>query len=127
MPALGRLSRRERQIMDVVYARGSATAAEIVTALGTPNADASIRKLVRILEHKRFLTHVRRGVEHVYRPVVPKPQARNAAIKHLVKTFFDGSPERAAVALLNNGKAGLSAEERAQIVALIMAARKEGR
>jgi predicted transcriptional regulator len=121
------LSRRERQIMDVVYARGSATAAEIVEALGDPAADASIRKLVRILEAKGWLDHVRRGVEHVYSPTVSKLRARKAALRHLVATFFDGSPERAALALLDTAKDRLSPEERARLLALIEAADKDQR
>jgi len=123
----GHLSRRERQIMDVIYSRGSATAAEIVAALGEPEADASIRKLIRVLEGKGRLTHERRGIEHVYKPTVSKRKATKAAIQHLVETFFDGAPERAAVALLDEVKDRLTAEQRAQLAALIAAASKEGR
>src|SRR6058998_3125785 len=94
--AVPSLSRRERQIMDVIYSRGSATAAEIVADLGDPSADASIRKLVRVLEGKGWLTHDRRGIEHIYKPTVSKKRARKAALEHLVETFFDGAPERAA-------------------------------
>ena len=121
------LSRRERQIMDVVYSRGSATAAEVVADLGDPGADASIRKLVRVLEGKGWLSHERRGIEHVYRPTLSKQRARKAALQHLVETFFDGSPERAAVALLDAAKDTLTPEARAQLAALIAAAVKEGR
>jgi predicted transcriptional regulator len=121
------LSRRERQIMDVIYSRGSATAAEIVGALGEPDADASIRKLIRVLEGKGRLTHERRGIEHVYKPTVSKRKATKAAIQHLVDTFFDGAPERAAVALLDEAKERLTTQQRARLVALITAARKEGR
>jgi predicted transcriptional regulator len=124
---LPQLSRRERQIMDVVYARGSVTAAQIVKELGDPAADASLRKLVRILEAKGWLTHSRRGIEHVYAPTVSKPRARKAALRHLVATFFDGAPERAALALLDAARDRLSPRERAQLSALIEAARKEGR
>jgi BlaI family penicillinase repressor len=121
------LSRRERQIMDVIYSRGSATAAEIVGALSEPEADASIRKLIRVLESKGRLTHERRGIEHVYKPTLSKRKATRAAIQHLVDTFFDGAPERAAVALLDVAKDRLTAEQRAQLAALIAAASKEGR
>ena len=120
-------SRRERQIMDVIYSRGSATAAEIIEALGEPEADASIRKLIRVLESKGWLTHERRGIEHVYKPTLSKRKAAKAAIQHLVDTFFDGAPERAAVALLDEAKDRLSADQRAQLAALIAAAIKEGR
>jgi predicted transcriptional regulator len=121
------LSRRERQIMDVIYRRGNATAAEIVAALGEPEADASIRKLIRVLEGKGRLTHERRGIEHVYKPTVSKRKATKAALQHLVDTFFDGAPERAAVALLDEAKDRLSVEQRAQLAAMIAAADKEGR
>ena len=121
------LSRRERQIMDVIYSRGSATAAEIVGALGEPDADASIRKLIRVLESKGRLTHERRGIEHVYKPTVSKRKATKAAIQHLVDTFFDGAPERAAIALLDEAKDRLTAGQRARLAALIAAASKEGR
>jgi predicted transcriptional regulator len=120
-------SRRERQIMDVIYSRGSATAAEIVGALGEPEADASIRKLLRVLEGKGWLTHERRGIEHVYKPTLSKRKATKAALRHLVDTFFDGAPERAAVALLDEAKDRLTAGQRARLAALIAAASKEGR
>jgi predicted transcriptional regulator len=126
-PTPPNFSRRERQIMDVIYRRGSATAAEIVEGLGERDADSSIRKLIRILERKGRLTHERRGIEHVYTPTLSKRKATKAAIQHLVETFFDGAPERAAVALLDEAKDRLTAEQRSQLAALIAAARKEGR
>jgi predicted transcriptional regulator len=113
--------------MDVIYSRGSATAAEIVGALGEPGADASIRKLIRVLESKGWLMHDRRGIEHVYKPTLSKRKAAKAAIQHLVDTFFDGAPERAAVALLDQARDRLTAEQRVQLAALIAAASKEGR
>jgi predicted transcriptional regulator len=121
------LSRRERQIMDVIHARRRATASEVVARLGEPGADASIRKLIRILETKGWLTHTRRGAEHVYTSTISTQRARRAALRHLVETFFDGSPERAAVALLNTAKDRLTVEERAQLARLIAAAGREGR
>jgi BlaI family transcriptional regulator, penicillinase repressor len=124
--SLHALSRRERQIIDVVYGRRTATAAEIVEALGDSSDDASIRKLVRILEGKGWLTHTRRGAEHVYRPTLSKHRAGKAALRHLVDTFFDGAPERAAVALLESVKDRLTTDERAQLAALIASAAKDG-
>ncbi len=111
--------------MDVVYQRGSASAADIVADLGDPTADASIRKLVRVLEGKGWVTHERRGIEHVYRPTISKQRARKAALQHLVDTFFDGAPERAAVALLDAAKDRLTRQERTRLAELIAAARKE--
>ena len=113
--------------MDVIYARGSATAADVVRDLGDPAADASLRKLIRILEGKGWLQHTRRGLEHLYMPTVSKSRARTAALRQLVDTFFDGAPERAAVALLDAAKDRLSPEERTLLARLISAANKEGR
>jgi BlaI family penicillinase repressor len=113
--------------MNAIYARGTATAAEIVDDLGDPTADASIRKLVRILQAKGWLYYTRRSVEHVYSPTVSKLRARKAALRQLVETFFDGAPERAALALLDAAKDRLSTQQRAQLAALIEAAVKEGR
>lgn len=112
--------------MDVVYQRGSASAADIVADLGEPTADASIRKLVRVLEGKGWVTHERRGIEYVYRPTISKQRARKAALQHLVDTFFDGAPERAAVALLDAAKDRLTRQEHTRLAELIEAARKEG-
>jgi predicted transcriptional regulator len=126
-PSPPHFSRRERQIMDVIYRRGSATAAEIVEVLGERDADSSIRKLIRVLERKGRLMHARRGIEHVYTPTLSKRKATKAAIQHLVETFFDGAPERAAVALLDEAKDRLTAEQRVQLATLIAAASKEGR
>jgi predicted transcriptional regulator len=113
--------------MDVIYARGSATAADVIGDLGDPAADASLRKLIRILEGKGWLQHTRRGLEHLYVPTVSKARARAAALRQLVDTFFDGAPERAAVALLDAAKDRLSPEERTLLARLISAANKEGR
>lgn len=113
--------------MDVIYARGSATAADVVHDLGEPKADASVRKLIRVLEGKGWLQHTRRGLEYRYIPTVSKSRARTAALRHLVDTFFDGAPERAAVALLNAARDRLSPEERTLLARLISAASKEGR
>lgn len=120
------LSKRERQILDALYRRGQASASEIVADLGDEAGDASIRKLVRVLEEKGFLAHERRGHHHVYRPTIPHRQASRSALRHVVDVFFGGSAPRAAAALFDP-RARLSEEERRQLEALIQKAAKEGR
>jgi len=120
------LSKRERQILDVVYALGEASAAEIVARM--PEAgDASIRKLVRILEEKGFLAHARRGREHLYRPTIPHGRASRSALRHVVEVFFGGSAAKAAAALLDPKQRKLTAEERRMLEQLIDKASQEGR
>ena len=119
------LSRRERQIMDVVYARGQATASEVADALPDPPSNSAIRALLRILEEKGHLRHVQDGPRYVFLPVVPRDRARKSAMKNLVRTFFDGSAAQAAAALIDQSK--LSNDEFDRLTALIEKARKEGR
>ena len=99
MSAPHRLSRRERQIMEIVYARGSATAAEVLDGMSDPPSYSAVRAMMRILEEKGHLTHRHDGPRYVYSPVVPRTAARQSALKQLVKTFFDGSATQAVAAL----------------------------
>src|SRR3954447_16757773 len=92
------LSRRERQIMDVVYRHGHATAAEIHHELPDPPVAAAVRTLLRILEEKGHLRHEKDGPRHVYYPTTPRSVAQRSAIRHLVGTFFDGSRAAAVAA-----------------------------
>jgi BlaI family transcriptional regulator, penicillinase repressor len=119
------LSRRERQIMDVIYARGQATAAEVIEALPDPPSYSAIRALLRILEEKGHLRHLQDGPRYVFVPVVPRDRARRSALKNLVRTFFDGSAAQAAAALIDQSR--LSPEEFDRLRDLIEKARKEGR
>jgi BlaI family transcriptional regulator, penicillinase repressor len=119
------LSRRERQIMDVIYARGQATAAEVAAALPDPPSYSAVRTHLRILEEKGHLKHHEDGPRYVFVPVVPRDRARRSALKSLVRTFFDGSAAQAAAALLDQAK--LSDEDVDRLSALIERARKEGR
>lgn len=121
------LSKRERQILDVVYALGAATAGEIVAAMPDEVGDASIRKLVRILEEKGFLAHERRGHAHVYRPTIPHGKASRSALRHVVDVFFGGSAPKAVAALLDPKQRKLTAEERRTLEELIARASEEGR
>jgi predicted transcriptional regulator len=121
------LSRRERQIMDVVYRRGQATAAEVQAELPDPPSYSAVRALMRVLEDKKHLRHEQQGAAYVYLPTVPADSARRSAVRHLLNTFFDGSPSRAMAALLDAGQARLSPDELDRIGRLIEAAKKEGR
>jgi predicted transcriptional regulator len=119
------LSRRERQIMDVIYARGQATAAEVTAALPDPPSYSAVRALLRILEQKGHLRHQEDGPRYVFLPTVSRDRARRSALRNLVRTFFDGSPAQAAAALLD--QADLSEDDMARLSELIDKARKEGR
>ena len=109
------LSRRERQIMDVVYRRGRATAAEIHADLPDPPVAAAVRTLLRILEEKGHLRHEKEGPRHVYYPVTPRNVAQRSAVRHLIGTFFNGSRAAAIAALLDESDRPLTADEREQI------------
>ena len=120
-----KLSRRERQIMDVIYGRGEATAAEIQEALPEAPSYSAVRALLRILEEKGHAKHETQGTRYVYLPSVSRERARNSALTRIVTTFFDGSAAQAAAALLDSGS--LSNDELERLSALIDRARKEGR
>jgi len=121
------LGRRERQIMDVLFRRGKATVAEVRSDLAQPPTYSAVRGMLRFLEEKGLVAHQQDGVRYVYRPVVSRRVARASALKHLVRTFFDGSTSSAVAALLDLSDTRLSSKERQQIVAMIEAANKEGR
>jgi BlaI family transcriptional regulator, penicillinase repressor len=121
------LSRRERQIMDVVYRRGQATAAEVQAEMPDPPSYSSVRALMRVLENKGHLRHQQEGAAYVYLPMVPADSARRSAVRHLLQTFFGGSTEKAMAALLETSQAKLSPAELDRIGHLIEAAKKEGR
>ena len=118
------LSRRERQIMDVIYRRGSATAAEITAELPDPPTSTAVRTMLRILEDKGHLTHEQDGVRYVYRAVVDREQARESVISHVVRTFFDGSAEQAMATLIDRSASELTDAELARLAGLIAKARK---
>jgi len=119
------LSRRERQILDILYARGSASAAEVREAMPDPPSYSAVRALLRILEEKGHAKHQTLGTRYVYLPLVPRENARHSALTRIVHTFFDGSAAQAAAALVDSGS--LSDEELTRLSALIDRARKEGR
>jgi predicted transcriptional regulator len=121
------LSRRERQIMDVVYARGAASAADVHAALPDPPSRTAVRTLLRILEEKGHLRHRQEGLTYVYEPTRPRGHAGRSALQRVLQTFYDGSLEKAVAAHLNDGAAPLSAEELARLAQLIRQARQKGR
>ena len=120
------LTRRERQIMDVLYRRGRATAAEVMAELpGEPNY-STVRTQLRVLEDKGHVRHEEEGGRYVYAPAVPRHAARKSALKHLVETFFDGSAEQVVAAVLGGEASRLSDDDLERISELIDKARKEG-
>ena len=120
------LTRRERQIMDVLYRRGRATAAEVMPELpGDPNY-STVRTQLRVLEDKGHVRHEEEGGRYVYAPAVPRHAARKSALKHLVETFFDGSAEQVVAAVLGGEASRLSDEELDRVSAMIDKARKDG-
>ena len=121
------LSRRERQIMDIVYRQGHATAAEIHAELPEPPHAAAVRTMLRILEDKGHLRHEKEGQRHVYYPKTPRSVAQRSALRHLIGTFFNGSRAAAAVALLDESDRPLSRTEREQLDAVIRKLRTEGK
>jgi predicted transcriptional regulator len=120
------LSRRERQIMDVIYRRGRATAAEVLEDIPDPPSYSAVRALLRLLEDKGHVRHEQDGPRYVYVPMVNRDRARQTALKHVVRTFFDGSATDAVAALLD-GESKLDSAELDRLSAMIDQARREGR
>ncbi len=121
------LSRRERQILDILYARERATAAEILESLPDPPSYSTTRALLRVLEQKGHVRHEEDGPRYVYFPRVSRERASVTALRHVLKTFFDGSAVAAATALVDGSASKLSAEDLDRLEALIERARKEGK
>lgn len=120
------LSRRERQIIDILYARGRATAAEVQELLPDPPSYSAVRAMLRILEDKGHVRHQQDGPRYVYLPTVARDNAKRSALKHLLQTFFDGSAEQAISALLDDSSARLSDAELDRLASLIDQARRPG-
>jgi BlaI family transcriptional regulator, penicillinase repressor len=120
------LSRRERQIMDILYRRGRAAAAEVREALSGGPAYSTVRAQLRVLESKGHVRHEEEGLRYVYVPTLPRRVASTSALRHLVETFFDGSTEKVVAALLGPASGKVSAEELDRIADLVARAQKEG-
>jgi predicted transcriptional regulator len=126
-PAHESLSRRERQIMNVVYRMGRATAAEVLEALPDPPSYSAVRALLRVLEEKGHLRHEQDGPRYIFLPTVPRDKARRSALRQLVQTFFEGSTAQAVAALLGEPSAKLTDQDLDRLSILIEQARKEER
>ena|SRR5579862_7726532 len=121
------LSRRERQIMDVLHSRGSATVADVLAGLPDPPSYSAVRALLRILEEKGHVKHRTEGAKYVYLARASRQAATRAALKRVVSTFFAGSVSQAVAALLEDSDTRLSEPELQKIDKLVRQARKEGR
>jgi len=122
--SLANLSRRERQIMDVLFRLGRASAADVQTEIPDPPSYSAVRALLRILEEKGAIRHEQDGPRYVYRPTVARESARRSAVRHLIQTFFDGSTEQAVATLLDESATTLSDAELERLSQLIERARK---
>lgn len=127
MPDPAELSRRERQIMDAVYALGEATVNQVVEVIPDPPTPMAVRRMMHILEDKAYLKRGGKGREVVYRPREAKAKAGQSALQRVLETFFSGSLEEALATHLVARKEGISNEERDRLVALIRQSQEEGR
>ena len=123
---LNQLSRRERQIMDVIYSRGTATAAEVREALPDPPGYSAVRALLKVLEEKGVAQHRQDGPRYIYTATVKRDRVKASALKHLMQTFFDNSAEKVVSALIDVSGAQLSDEEYRRLSVLIEEARRKG-
>jgi BlaI family transcriptional regulator, penicillinase repressor len=121
------LSRRERQIMDIVYEIKEATVQQVMERLPSAPGYSAVRALLRVLENKGHLTHRQDGPRYIYAPLLAKEKARRSALRHLLKTFFDDSTEEAMAALLDISEDNLSEKDYRRLMDLIHKARNEGR
>jgi predicted transcriptional regulator len=121
------VSRRERQILDVVYRAGSATAAEVLAALPDPPSYSAVRASLTVLERKGHLRHAQDGPRYVYLPTLSRERASRSVLRNLVQTFFEGSTEKTVAALLELSRTQLTDEDFDRLTRLIDRAREEGR
>jgi predicted transcriptional regulator len=121
------LTRREREIMDILHRAGRASAQEVLEAMKTPPSYSAVRALLRLLEQRGHVRHVQEGQRYVYQPTVSPNEARKNALTHVVRTFFQGSIEQTVTMLIDTSRSKLSSEELDRLAALVEKARKEGR
>ena len=121
------LSRRERQIMDIIYARGQASVAQVRQAMVDRPSYSAVRALMGVLEQKGHLKHVAQGGRYIYMPRRGRKQASRSAVRRLLATFFEGSAEQALAALLEESASATTPQELDRMAKLIAQARKEGR
>jgi BlaI family penicillinase repressor len=125
--ALTGLSRRERQIMEILYRRGKASAAEVREAMSDPPSYSAVRAMLRVLEEKGHVSHENERLKYVFAPVVKPEKAKRSAMKHLVETFFRDAPEQVVAALLDVASKRLTREELDRMSEMIEKAKKEGK
>ncbi len=121
------LSRRERQIMDIVYVMGKVSVGQVLERIPNPPSYSAVRALLKVLEKKGHLKHKQEGPRYIYFPTLPREEARQNALKHIMQTFFDDSTEDVVAALLNISEGSLSETDYKRLSELIKKARKEGR
>jgi BlaI family penicillinase repressor len=121
------LSRRERQIMEILYQRGRGSASDVLGAMADAPTYSTVRALLRVLEEKGHIEHQNEGLKYVYAPVVKRDKAKRSAVKHLVDTFFKDAPEQVVAALLDVSAKQLTNEELDRMAEMIEKAKKEGR
>ena len=121
------LSRRERQILEIIYARGEATATQVLEDMPDPPSRTAVRTLMKILEDKGHLTHRQDGKTYIFKPCRPREQAGRSALRRVLQTFFGGSLSHAMAAHLTDKESDLAPEELQRLATLIRQARKDGR
>jgi len=121
------LSRRERQVMDILHRRGGSTVAEIMTDLPDPPTYSAVRSILRILGEKNLINHTEHGPRYVYYPAESTERARDDVLEHVVRTYFAGSAEQAVTALLRMSDVGLDDAEVERLCKTIRRARQSGR
>jgi len=127
VPKTDGLSRREREMMNIIFARGRATATEVLESMDDPPSYSAVRATLRVLEQKGHLKHQHDGTRYVYLPTVNRERVRLSALDHLLATFFDGSAANVVATLIERQKGKMSEEELERLSTLIDTARKEGR
>ena len=126
-PDLSDLTRRERQIMEIIYRRGRATAVDVMGGLPGKPVNATVRTMLGVLEEKGYLRHESDRGRYVYYPTIPLTKARKSALYNLLETFFKGAEANAVISILKRSDATLSDEERDRIIELIRESKNEGR
>ena len=121
------LSRRERQIMDILYRNGKASASDVLNAMPDPPSYSAVRAMLRVLEEKGHIKHQEEGLKYVYAPVVARDKAKRSAVKHVMETFFNGSAEQIVAALLDVSSTKLTRDELDRMAEMIEKAKREGK
>src|SRR5213593_927412 len=121
------LSRRERQILEILYQRGKASASEVRDAMADAPSNSAVRTLLRVLEEKGHVRRRAEGLKYIYLPAVAKEKAKRTAVKHLLETYFDGSSEEIVAALLDVSSTRLTREELDRMTEMIEKAKREGK